>query len=88
MNSVPSWNFAPLRRLNVHVLPSGVEDHLSARPASASAVPGLNSMSPSKICCEVRNVAPSVAKNGSNSLGAPSVANVMVPPTFAAPPPP
>ncbi len=41
LKSVPSWNFTPWRRLNVHTLPSGVDDHFSASAGSRSVEPCL-----------------------------------------------
>ena len=40
-SGVPSWNVTPSRRVNVQVLPSGVDVHSVARPGSSSVVPGL-----------------------------------------------
>jgi hypothetical protein len=34
-NGVPSWNFTPLRNLNDHSLPSGLNSQAEARPGSS-----------------------------------------------------
>ena len=49
LNSVPSENFTPSRRVKVHVLPSSLGSQDSASPGPISALPGLTSTSPSKI---------------------------------------
>ena len=39
LNGVPSWNVTPSRRVKVHSVPSGLDDHSVARPGASSEVP-------------------------------------------------
>ncbi len=83
LNSVPSWNFTFLRRLNVQVMPSGLGCQVSASAGTTSVPPCFVVTRPSKICRIGRNDSPSLTYAGSKVFG-----SADAPKTRAALPPP
>src|SRR5664280_392885 len=83
LNSVPSWNFTFLRRLNVQVMPSGLGCQVSASAGTTSVPPCFVVTRPSKICRIGRNDSPSLTYAGSKLFG-----SADAPKTRAALPPP
>jgi hypothetical protein len=80
LNAVPSWNFTPVRRLNVHVFPSFDCVQLVARSGRRFVVPGTCDTSVSTICLMTRIDSPSFASEPSSETGSADAPNTSVSP--------